>query len=81
MADIPEIAKRLNAFIQAAKKKEDTKPVQSKFRPQMRPSKDKDEILKIYEECLGALSDDQCAELDRILGKMSGVLKDVSRNP
>ncbi len=83
MDDTEAIASRLHKFIQAAKRKASASTRLHKFIQMARPAparstKRKAEILKIYEECLSKLTDEELAEVDRIIRKMSGAFGDPS---
>jgi hypothetical protein len=75
MADSPEVASRLHSFIEAAQKKVDTRPVQAEVHQYGQKEQPPAPILKVYEKCLDALADQERAELDRIVMKMSGALQ------
>ncbi len=81
MDDTEAIASRLHKFIQAAQRKASASTRLHRFIQMARPAparstKRKAEILKVYEKCLGELTDEESAELDRIVGIMSGALGD-----
>jgi len=81
MDDTEAIASRLHKFIQAAQRKASARTRLHRFIQMARPAparstKRKAEILKVYEKCLGELTDEESAELDRIVGIMSGALGD-----
>ncbi len=71
MAEIQGVALRLHKFIGKVQGKVTTGPVQPEYRGSMRPLVPKEPTLEIFEKCLGRLTDEECAMLDRILEKMS----------
>jgi uncharacterized short protein YbdD (DUF466 family) len=68
MADSQEIALLLYQFIQAAEK--EASGVQREYDRYVSHAAQKEPILKTYEECVGKLSDKDCAELRRIVREM-----------
>jgi hypothetical protein len=73
MADALKVAEQLHKFIQAADKKSKQLPLQNykQYQPAVTPPAS---ILKIYEACLSKLTDEECAEFDRIVEKMFGAV-------
>jgi hypothetical protein len=73
MADKSEVASRLDKFIHEVAGKVKHAPLQNykQYAPAERPP---DPILKIYEACLSKLTDEERAEFDRIVKKMSGAV-------
>ena len=70
MADSQEIALLLYQFIQAAEKEASASGVQREYDRYVSHAAQKEPILKTYEECVGKLSDKDCAELRRIVREM-----------
>jgi hypothetical protein len=76
MADKSEVASRLDKFFEAVQTKTNKRPVRSAddYQQYTRPETGPDPILKIYEEYLSKLTDEERAEFDRIVKKMSGAV-------
>jgi hypothetical protein len=73
MADAAKVAEQLYKFFEAADEKAKHMPLQDykRYAPAEHPP---DRILKIYEACLSKLTDEERAEFDRIVKKMSGAV-------
>jgi hypothetical protein len=73
MADKSEVASRFDKFIHEAAEKVKHLPLQNYKRYALAET-GPDSILKIYEACLSKLTDEERAEFDRIVEKMSGAV-------
>jgi len=74
MPDTPAVALRLHGFIEAAAKKASTSDVQPEYRQYSQPAPPKQPILRVYEEYVRGLTDEERAKLYEIIGKMAGAV-------
>jgi hypothetical protein len=74
MADTSNVALRFHKFNQSVMRKVSTRGVQTEYSPYMPAAAPKEPLLKVYEECLAELTDEERAALDRIVEKMSEAL-------
>lgn len=71
MNNIEETARRLREFFEAAVRKSSDTRFEAPTQPYSPREHSKPPILRVYEECLGALAPGEPAELDRLIRKMS----------
>jgi hypothetical protein len=74
MNSVEETTRRLREFFEAAVRKSTDARFQALTQPYSLSGQSKPAILRIYEECLGALAPGEPAELDRLIRKMSARL-------